>query len=203
MASSDEIEREKARDRGFLSSADRKWLLTPREEYIEEHSRQYWGQRRDEVRKRVGNALLDFSLLWEHWDESEHDYIFGDADNPPQPIADPGVREGTVDTLALILRATGVMNLVGPNRYNPKAVEASNLLEQAIYNVGLRQNYLVDDVQLKIEAEMFPEPNMIRALEEGRNLSGRALLYFMAREDVDTTEIQEQIREQILGDAED
>lgn len=95
------------------------------------------------------------------------------------------------------------MNLADPRDFNPDAVEALMLLEMAIHKVGSRQNYLVKDVQLKIEATPFMEPNMTRALEKRQELPREALLYFLSHEDVDTTEIQEQIREQILGDAED
>lgn len=104
MVSSDEIERETSRGRGFLSGADRKWLLMSREDFIEEHSRQYWGQRRDKITERLRNAFLDFSLVFEHLGEDERAKVFGRK--PGQPIPDPDVRRGVRDALALIYRET-------------------------------------------------------------------------------------------------
>lgn len=69
MVSEDLDPSDVSRDRGILNETDRKWLLTPKEEFVAEYSPQYWGQRRDEFVSRFTNALLDFRFLADNYNE--------------------------------------------------------------------------------------------------------------------------------------
>ena len=60
------------RGRGILSAADREFLRSDPEEY----SRQARHGREDAIADRVRNAILDFSLLFEHTDREDRERIY-------------------------------------------------------------------------------------------------------------------------------
>lgn len=76
--SSDEIPDtlEKATDperpRGILTPSDREFLLGRKTDYTE-HSKK---QKRNRIRRRVRNAILDFSILFEHLEERDRNTVF-------------------------------------------------------------------------------------------------------------------------------
>jgi len=60
------------RGRGVLSTADRDFLRSDRDEY----SRQARHGREDAIANRVRNAILDFGLLFEHTDREDRERIY-------------------------------------------------------------------------------------------------------------------------------
>ena len=60
------------RPRGILTPSDREFLLGRKTDYTE-HSRK---QKRNRIRRRVRNAILDFSILFEHLEDRDRDTVF-------------------------------------------------------------------------------------------------------------------------------
>lgn len=60
------------RPRGILTPSDREFLLERKTDYTE-HSRK---QKRNRIRRRVRNAILDFSILFEHLEGRDRDTVF-------------------------------------------------------------------------------------------------------------------------------
>ncbi|GAB6880624.1 hypothetical protein JCM17823_28980 [Halorubrum gandharaense] len=76
------------RPRGILTPSDRDFLLGRKTDYTE-HSRK---QKRNRIRRRVRNAVLDFSILFEYLEERDRNTVFdpddGDRDAYTQGITD-------------------------------------------------------------------------------------------------------------------
>jgi hypothetical protein len=92
------------RDRGILSPADRKYLGSDKSGY----TRQAQHQRERTIRARVRNAILDFTLLFEHWDETERENVLGTGTAGP-------IGEGIADFFAMVhieARQPGMKNLL-------------------------------------------------------------------------------------------
>lgn len=213
MASSDENAANIGRPRGFLSPADRKWLLMDREEYIEGHSRQYWGQRRDEVYERVHNAILDFSLLWEHWDrgtrwDRRKWWHLRGLDQRPmhsEPIDDRDLERGLRDMAAFALflcRADTLFRPEDADFAEPSYVDEFLLL--VFRRLGREYRRYVRDFELRIEGEDIMWDRIRRQLEEGEEVPVEKLMLALEMDtlDVDAEPMQEAFREQI-GESED
>lgn len=84
---------ESDRPRGILSPADRKFLLG--EADLESEQSRYDARYR--IRRRVRNALLDFTLLLEHLEARDRDQVF----DPPADRRE-AVTDGVVDALAFL-----------------------------------------------------------------------------------------------------
>lgn len=61
------------RPRGILSPADRKYLRSDKSGY----TRQAQHKRNEAIRQRVQNAILDMSVLHDHWPAEEREAVFG------------------------------------------------------------------------------------------------------------------------------
>lgn len=201
MASNEKIEREMARDRGILSSSDRKWLLLSRDEYVEEHSRQYWGQRRDEVINRVRNGVLDFTLLFDHLEHDQRVEIFGNPLISLMQFDDPDFEAGIRDTLAFLIEGAGGASLL--DEHVPPETTAERLLEEAFGQIAWRYQYNLNGIQLDVDAEKIPGDELLQRIEADEELTAEELaqLLLAKGDDVNTATLQEQIRAE-LSDAE-
>lgn len=201
MASNEKIEREMARDRGILSSSDRKWLLLSRDEYVEEHSRQYWGQRRDEVINRVRNGVLDFTLLFDHLEHDQRVEIFGNPLISLMQFDDPDFEAGIRDTLAFMIEGAGGASLL--DEHVPPETTAERLLEEAFGQIAWRYQYNLNGIQLDVDAEKIPGDELLQRIEADEELTAEELaqLLLAKGDDVNTATLQEQIRAE-LSDAE-
>lgn len=76
------------RPRGILTPSDRDFLLGRKTDYTD-HSKK---QKRNRIRRRVRNAMLDFSILFEYMEERDRETVFdpdaGDRDAYTQGITD-------------------------------------------------------------------------------------------------------------------
>lgn len=118
MVSSDMDGSDIGRERGMFTEADRKWLITPKEEFIQEHSPQYWGQRRDDFAERLVHTLLDFRLLAANYDEHT-DRVFREADD--------SLVEGMIGMIAVLYR--GVHPMV---QYHSAYTRFEDLLKRGV-----------------------------------------------------------------------
>lgn len=207
MASDAEIDREKERERGILAGPDRKWLLMPRDEYVEEHSRQYWGQRRDKIVDRVQNAFLDFSLLYDHLDEEMCREIFGAPPTgrghvgPHGHIGDVKL-EGVRDALAFIIFGMVKASDTREAVFNQQGYEWTvfgELLEEAIKQVGIRHGVLIDEIEpMVFRGRSAPRiEETIKRAKAGEGLTGSEIELLQKSGQIDEERLFEAIQEAV------
>ncbi|MGM0605124.1 MAG: hypothetical protein ACQETB_05570, partial [Halobacteriota archaeon] len=81
------------RPRGILTPSDRDFLLGRKTDYTD-HSRR---QKRNRIRQRVHNAIVDFTLLFEHLQERDRRTLFDRSKAESQAYT-----RGVTDTLAFL-----------------------------------------------------------------------------------------------------
>ncbi|SIR82898.1 hypothetical protein SAMN05421858_4005 [Haladaptatus litoreus] len=81
------------RDRGILTPSDREFLIGRKSDYTE-HSKK---QKRNRIRRRLRNAILDCTILFEHLEHRDRETVF----NPDDDARDAYTR-GITDMLAFL-----------------------------------------------------------------------------------------------------
>ena len=81
------------RARGILTPSDREFLLGRKTDYTE-HSKK---QKRNRIRHRLRNAILDFTILFEHLEDRDRETVF----NPDDDARD-AYTQGIIDLLAFL-----------------------------------------------------------------------------------------------------
>ena len=81
------------RGRGILTPSDREFLLGRKTDYTE-HSKK---QKRNRIRRRLRNALLDFTILFEHLEERDRETVFD-----PDDEAREAYTQGITDLLGFL-----------------------------------------------------------------------------------------------------
>ena len=143
------------RDRGVLTQSDREFLLGRKSGYTEQSRR----QKRSRIRRRVRNALLDFTILFEHLDERDREMVFDPDDDHQEAYT-----RGITDVLGFL--HLGTMGYYTPFKH--MLAEGVNHAEQALagsdyrlvnveFNVDPVGRIDVDEVVDKLEAERFAE----------------------------------------------
>ncbi len=141
------------RGRGVLTQSDREFLLGRKSDYTEQSRR----QKRSRIRRRVRNAILDFSILFEHLDERDRQMVF----DPDDEHRDAYTR-GMTDMLAFL--HLGTMGYYTPFKH--MLAEGVNRAEQALtgsdyrlvnveFNVDPIGRIDIDEVVDKIENDRF------------------------------------------------
>lgn len=187
------------RKNAMLTTEDRRWL-TGEKAYDGEHAKQQRYQRRRDIRKRLYNSVLDFSVLFEHLEEDEREKLFGTPGTKQTTLTDDrDLTDGVRDALAFLLYSTGIntsMNTEG-TRSDPVA---ERLLREACYRSGQKDGLLVKTVDLEIDAVDLPRASLFEDLEDGKELSPDELRVLLESEDVDTRAVQEHIRTQVFDE---
>ena len=143
------------RGRGVLTQSDREFLLGRKSDYTEQSRR----QKRSRIRRRVRNAILDFSILFEHLDERDREMVFD-----PDDVHRDAYTRGITDMLAFL--HLGTMGYHTPFKH--MLAEGVNRAEQALagsdyrlvnveFNVDPVGRIDVDEVVDKLEDERFAE----------------------------------------------
>lgn len=143
------------RDRGVLTQSDREFLLGRKSDYTEQSRR----QKRSRIRRRVRNAMLDFTILFEHLDERDREMVFD-----PDHAHREAYTRGITDMLAFL--HLGTMGYYTPFKH--MLAEGVNRAEQALagsdyrlvnveFNVDPVGRIDVDEVVDKLEAGRFAE----------------------------------------------
>jgi succinate dehydrogenase flavin-adding protein (antitoxin of CptAB toxin-antitoxin module) len=143
------------RSRGILTPSDRDFLLGRKTDYTE-HSKK---QKRNRIRRRVRNAILDFSILFEHLDDRDRETVFDPEDDQRQTYT-----RGITDMLGFL--HLGTMGYYTPFKH--MLAEGVNKAEQRLagsdyrmvtvyFNVDPIGTIDVDEVIDKLEAGRFDE----------------------------------------------
>jgi hypothetical protein len=184
------------RPRSFLTEEDREYLRGESE--LKEGS-EYNTKRR--IRERTDSALRDFTLLFDHLEDSEQDKIFEASDGSARVFEDDEFRRGCRDALAFLLRNGRVHQHINNRVSTPRTLPAQQFFEEAIRRIAAKDGYLIRDIDQMdeiINGERIPWKNLERRLREGEDLPKEAIGYLLQHEDIDEKAIQEQLREMII-----
>lgn len=143
------------RPRGILTTSDREFLLGRKTDYTE-HSKK---QKRNRIRRRIRNAILDFTILFEYLDDRDRETVFDPEDDERDAYT-----QGIIDMLGFL--HLGTMGYYTPFKH--MLAEGVNKAEQRLagsdyrmvtvyFNVDPIGTIDVDEVMDKIEGERFEE----------------------------------------------
>lgn len=182
-----------SRGRGILSPADRQYLRNP-----EEYSRQASHEREKAIRGRVDNAIRDFTVLFEHLDHDQREKIFGSNLTPQIQFNDSAFESGVRDGLAFLIEGSGGSGLL--EEHSPSEATAERMLEEAFEQIAWRYRYELLAVQLEVTAEKIPWRDLQTRLLEGEELTSQEFGQLLSAlgDTADTTEVQEDLRSQLL-----
>lgn len=185
------------RKNAMLTTEDRRWL-TGEKVYDGQHAKQQRYQRRRDIRERVYNSMLDFSILLDELDDDEWHAIFGEISDEGQrwQNADENLRAGVRDGLAFLLRTIGIAVLMRDGRI-PEGTIPERMFTTALRRAGHRDGLLVDTVSLDIDATDVGIPELLEGLQSDESLSAGSLYLLMESGAVDTDVVQECLREQL------
>ncbi|MES3516943.1 MAG: hypothetical protein PPP58_04675 [Natronomonas sp.] len=185
------------RKNAMLTTEDRRWLRGEKR-YEGEHAKQQRYQRRRDIRKRVYNSLLDFSILFEHLEGAEREKLFGTPGTGQTALTeDRELADGIRDALAFLLYNTGVTSMMGAADDDPDPV-ARWLLTEAFHRAGRKDGLVVESVDVDVETAELPQAALLGDLEAGKELSPRELRLLLESDAVDTRAIQDHIRDQLI-----
>lgn len=155
VGSTDELALDPDRDRGVLTPSDREFLLGRKTDYTE-HSKK---QKRNRIRRRVRNAVLDFTILFEHLDDRDRETVF----DPDDAERDAYTR-GIVDMLAFLhLGTMGYstpfkdMLAQGVSKGEQELAGSDYRMVNVHFNVDPVGRIDVDEVVEKLEEGRFDE----------------------------------------------
>ncbi|MXV62695.1 hypothetical protein GS429_11585 [Natronorubrum sp. JWXQ-INN-674] len=184
------------RKNAMLTTEDRRWL-TGEKSYEGEHAKQQRYQRRRDIRERVYNSILDFSVLFEHLEEGEREKLFGSPGTDQDALTDDRqFTDGVCDALAFLLYSTGINSMMDSGGSSDPV--ADRVLTEALHRSGQRDGIFVEDVDLDIDAVNLPRASLLEDLEAGKELSPSELRLLLESEDVDTRNVQEHIRREVF-----
>ena len=188
------------RKNAMLTTEDRRWL-TGEKVYEGQHAKQQRYQRRRDIRERVYNSMLDFSILLEELDDEEWREICGDITDSGRQWqnADEDIRAGVRDGLAFLLRTVGIATLMRDGQASQETVP-ERMFTAALRRAGHRDGLLVESVSLDIDAADVGIPKLLEDLRSGESMSAGSLYLLMESEAVDTAAIQECVRDQLLDE---
>lgn len=190
-----------SRKNAMLTTEDRRWL-TGEKTYEGEHAKQQRYQRRRDIRERVYNSILDFTILFDHLEDEERERLFGEAaGRTDRGFEDRAFENGVRDALAFVLYSIGATALMTPRgRDTPAAALTERLLADGLYRAGRKDDVLVEGIDLDIDATHLPIADVLDALDAGEELSPAELGLLLETERVDTAEIQERIRAMLVDE---
>ncbi|XVH33370.1 hypothetical protein ACNS7O_15335 (plasmid) [Haloferacaceae archaeon DSL9] len=188
------------RKNAMLTSEDRRWL-TGEKTYEGKHAKQQRYQRRRDIRDRVYNSILDFTILLEHLDEAERKEIFEgtSADGRVWELDDDQLREGVCDALAFLISVVDATTLLRPTDRDRGTTVADMVLFEALYRAGQSDGVLLEDLELRVQTKHVSIPDLLSDLEAGAEISSAGLRHLIERDIVDKSAVQAYVREMAFG----
>ncbi|WP_458188128.1 hypothetical protein [Haladaptatus sp. NG-WS-4] len=175
------------RDRGILTPSDREYLIGRKSDYTE-HSKK---QKRNRIRRRVRNAILDFTILFEHLEDRDRETVF----NPDDEARD-AYTQGITDMLAFL--HLGTMGYYTP--FKDMLAEGVNKAEQELAGSDYRMvtvDFNVDPVG-RIDVDEVIDKLEFGDFEEITDEELRAFVRLLAEsEDFSATSMRSEMKEQM------
>lgn len=180
------------RDRGILTRSDREFLLGRKRDYTD-HSKK---QKRNRIRQRIQNALLDFTIVFEHLTDRDRSTVFDPDDEERAAYT-----QGIVDLLAFLhLGTMGYstpfkdMLAQGVHKAEQELAGSEYRMVNVYFNVDPVGQIDVDEVIDKLERGRF---------DEITDEELRAFVRLLAESDEFSPEpMREEIKDQMLAFAE-
>ncbi|MDL5363137.1 hypothetical protein [Halalkalicoccus sp. NIPERK01] len=184
----------------MLTTEDRRWL-TGEKVYDGQHAKQQRYQRRKDIRERIYNSMLDFSILLEELDEDERREIFGEVTDDGQQWrnGDEDLQAGVRDGLAFLLRTIGIVSLMREATSTDSMIPV-RMFTTALCRAGHHDGLLVESVSLDIDATDVGVPELLANLESGETISPGGLYLLMECGAFDSGVVQDCLREQLLDE---
>ena len=143
------------RERGILTPSDREYLLGRKTDYTE-HSKK---QKRNRIRRRLRNAMLDFTILFEHLEDRDRETVFNPDDDNREAYT-----RGMTDMLAFLhLGTMGYhtpfkhMLAKGVNKAEQELADSDYRMVTVDFNVDPVGRIDVDAVVDKLDAGSFAD----------------------------------------------
>ncbi|SEH47300.1 hypothetical protein SAMN05192561_102264 [Halopenitus malekzadehii] len=143
------------RPRGILTPSDRDFLLGRKTDYTE-HSKK---QKRNRIRRRIRNAVIDFSILFEHLEQRDRETVFDPKDEDREAFT-----QGVIDMLAFLhLGSMGYhtpfkeMLAEGVGKAEQRLAGSDFRMVNVEFNVDPVGQIDVDEVIEKIENDEFAQ----------------------------------------------
>ncbi|WP_458209288.1 hypothetical protein [Haladaptatus sp. NG-SE-30] len=175
------------RDRGILTPSDREYLIGRKSDYTE-HSKK---QKRNRIRRRLRNAILDFTILFEHLEDRDRETVF----NPDDDARD-AYTQGITDMLAFL--HLGTMGYYTP--FKDMLAEGVNKAEQELAGSDYRMvtvDFNVDPVG-QIDVDEVIDKLEFGDFEEITDEELRAFVRLLAEsEDFSATSMRSEMKEQM------
>lgn len=160
------------RGRGILTPSDREFLSGQKTDYAK-HSKK---QKRNRIRRRLRNAVLDFTILFDHLEDHDREMVFASNDENREAFS-----RGITDGLAFIyLGTTGYpvsfddFLAMGVNRSEQKLAGSDFRMVDVEFEVDRVGQIDVDEFLDKFEEKRFDELS-------GEEL--RAFVWFLGESD--------------------
>ncbi|AGB39867.1 hypothetical protein [Natronococcus occultus] len=182
------------RKNAMLTTEDRRWL-TGEKSYEGEHAKQQRYQRRRDIRKRVHNTILDFTILFEHLEDAEREKLFECLEDDE---SDDEFEAGLRDGLAFILYNAGITETMLEECSHGTESTAERLLREAVDAAGKRDEILIEDVAISIDATRAPIASIVAELKAGNEVSPAELCLLLESEAVDTDAARDCLRELVV-----
>lgn len=186
-----------ARRNAMLTTEDRRWL-TGEKRYEGEHAKQQRYQRRRDVRERVATSVRDFSILLDHLEPAERRKVFDPAHADGGVPDDPELTRGVRDGLAFLLHATGIADGMDGSDGGVAGTTAGELLVEAIGEAGRKEGFLVERVDLAVDARPAERSRIVEKLADDEPLTAPELAAAIEHEAVDTAAVQAHVREMLV-----
>lgn len=180
------------RGRGVLTPSDREYLLGRKTDYTE-HSKK---QKRNRIRRRLRNAILDFSILFEHLEDRDRETVFD-----PDDDARDAYTHGITDMLAFL--HLGTMGYYTP--FKDMLVQGVNKAEQELAGSDYRMvtvDFNVDPIG-RIDVDDVIDRLARGEFDEITDEELRAFVRLLGESDgFDATEVRSEMKAQMAAFAE-
>ncbi|WP_137285468.1 hypothetical protein [Halorussus salinisoli] len=175
------------RGRGILTPSDRNFLLERKTDYTK-HSKK---QKRTRIRRRIRNAILDFTILFEHLEDRDRETVF----NPDDDARD-AYTQGITDMLAFF--HLGTMGYYTP--FKDMLAQGVNKSEQQLAGSDYRMvtvDFNVDPVG-RIDVDEVIDKLVLGDFEEITDEELRAFVRLLAEsDDFSATSLRSEMKEQM------
>ena len=197
------MESDHTRERGFLSHRDRDYLRG--ESDIEPRTGHERNVRRD-IRRRVQNTFLDFSLVLDELRADDWEQIFDSEDGPTAAFD-----EGLADTIAFIF--AGVSEEFAPRTTvypvsehrgtgDYQSMEFLPILYRGLYRGYLEHDILLKAIELETEAVRLPGMKTIeRKLKQGETLDPKVAARLIESGRIDSERVNQLLYDELLHDS--
>lgn len=177
------------RDRGILGTPDRQFIRGEKE-YAH---RQTAYERKQTIKNRVRQSLLDISLLARETDDELLEELVGDYHETDS------IQQGLIDGIGFIFRTTAREGLSETLGSGPRNMDFETVLEKGVRRGFFAEDCLVDDFEYTTKTTHVPDLNTAKELaEEGEELSPEFIRFILHQDAIDTEAIQDRVREQLL-----